>query len=143
MGYVSSVPEAFDIYFNKPPFSDIKRKTLYPKDAIKLIKRFNGIAVLAHPQTLKLNFNDFEEKVKELKSFGLDGLECYHSKQTREEMHFFKDLAIKNNLIFTCGSDFHGIHVKPDTKMGSGINNNLLNNDGEIILKNLKLLKNN
>ena len=96
--------------------------------------------MLAHPQTLQLEFYDFEEKIKELKNLGLDGLECYHSKQTGKEMHFYKNVAIKNNLLFTCGSDFHGINVKPNTKMGSGINNNILNNDGKIILENLKKL---
>lgn len=137
-GYISCTADAYDIYFNQTPFNKIKRELLSPKDAISLIKKFNGVAVLAHPQTLKLEFYDFEEKVIELKNLGLDGLECYHSKQTSEEMYFYKNVAIKNNLLFTCGSDFHGINVKPDTKMGSGINNNILNDDGEIILNNLK-----
>lgn len=137
-GCISCTSDAYDMYFNKPPFNEIKREALLPEEAILLIKRFSGIAILAHPQTLKLDFNEFKIKVKELKKLGLDGLECYHSKQTREEMKFYKDIAIKNNLLFTCGSDFHGINVKPDTEMGSGINNNIINDNGKIILASLK-----
>jgi predicted metal-dependent phosphoesterase TrpH len=128
-GYISTVNEAFDKYFNQYPYNTIKREAILPENAIKIIKDFNGIAVLAHPYTLKLDETELENKIKELISFGLEGIECYHSDHSKEQVELYKKLAKKYNLIITCGSDFHGPTITPDIVMGSGINGNLINDD--------------
>jgi predicted metal-dependent phosphoesterase TrpH len=132
-GYISTVNEAFDKYFNQYPYNTIKREAISPENAIKIIKDFNGIAVLAHPYTLKLDETELENKIKELISFGLEGIECYHSDHSKEQVELYKKLAKKYNLIITCGSDFHGPTVTPDIVMGSGINGNLINDDVRMI----------
>ena len=43
-------------------------------------------------------------------------------------------MAQELNLLISGGSDYHGKGVKPDTKLGTGKNNNLK-------IKNLSLLK--
>lgn len=125
-GYIQNKQEMFDKYFNQPPLSQFKKSTKTPREVIDLIKRANGMAVLAHPQFLKLNDDDLVAKIKELKWYGLDGMECYHSKQTKEEMNKYNKMAKALNLVVTKGTDFHGPNVKPETELGTGNNNNLI-----------------
>lgn len=136
-GYIKENRELFKKYFNKPPFEQIKRKSFLPKEVIEIIKEANGIAILAHPQSLKLNEKELREKVAELKSYGLDGLECYHSKQTPEEMELFKKIAKENNLLISKGSDYHGPITKPNIELGTGINNNIVSKEEDEILESL------
>lgn len=136
-GYIKTKSEMFDKYFNQPPLCGIKKSTLSPEEIIKLIKRANGIAVLAHPQSLKLSDAELMKKIAELKSYGLDGLECWHSNQTPEQMQRFKEMAIQMNLIMTKGSDYHGPITKPEIELGSGMNNNIVSQGDEILLKSL------
>ena len=135
--YIKTKNEIFDNYFNKPPLSDIKKTRYSPEFLIKLIKKANGIAVLAHPQSLKLDDKELEIKLTELISYGLDGLECYHSKQTPEQMHTFKALAKKLNLLVTKGSDYHGPIIKPEVELGTGKNGNIVSTEEDEILEKL------
>ena len=84
------------------------------KDSISIIKDNGGKAVLAHPgNNLKNRFELFDEIIK----LGLDGIEVfcsYHDRPTAE--HFYQE-AKKNNLMITCGSDFHGT-TKPSVRLG-------------------------
>lgn len=106
-GYIKEKSEIFDKYFNKPPFTEIENFSYTAKEVISLIKEIGGLAILAHPQSLELDINSLEQKIIELKEYGLDGLECYHSKQSFEEMKQFKQLAQKLNLLISKGSDYH------------------------------------
>ena len=124
-GYIQNKQEMFDRFFNQPPLKQLKKSTKTPRQIIELIKRANGMAVLAHPQFLKLNDEELVAKVRELKWYGLDGMECYHSKQTIEEMNKYNKIAKDLNLVITKGTDFHGPNVKPETELGTGNNNNL------------------
>ena len=47
----------------------------------ELIRNSDGNYVM----TLNLNEDNLRNQIKVLKSYGLDGIECYHSKQTLEE----------------------------------------------------------
>lgn len=137
-GYISTVEEGFKKYFDNPPYNQVKRILVEPKKIIEIIKKANGISILAHPQSLKLTDNELEEKIQELISYGLDGLECYHSKQTNEQMDLYKKIAKKYNLLISKGSDFHGEKIKPDIKLGIGINNNILKEDDTDIYGKIK-----
>lgn len=135
--YIQNKYEIFDKYFNQPPFNKLEKNVYSPKDIITMIKEANGIAVLAHPQSLKLSIDELTKTLIELKSYGLDGLECIHSNQSSDEMLAFKNLAKSLNLIITKGSDYHGPIVKPDIKLGTGINGNIISNEEDIILETL------
>jgi predicted metal-dependent phosphoesterase TrpH len=39
---------------------------------------------------------------------GIQGLECYYSRYSKEEIEFLIDCAKKNNLLISGGSDYHG-----------------------------------
>ncbi len=123
-GYCSSVSEAFDKYLMDDKVRKIK-KTITKEDCISLINNAGGIAVLAHPWTLKLTDEELYEELKYLVSLGLKGIEIYHSKNTKEQIEYYKQLAKEFNLITTGGTDYHGKEIKPEIELGTGINNNL------------------
>ena len=134
-GYILDKKTIFSDYFNCKPLCEVEEFVYEPEEIIKMIKEANGIAVLAHPQKLKLNDIDLENKIIELLSYGLEGIECYHSDQTLEEMKKLRIIADKYQLLVTKGSDYHGPIVKPLIHLGTGINNNITNDEEHIILK--------
>lgn len=130
--------------FKDEVFQKIKRKTYEADDIIRHIKANGGLVILAHPQSLELSFEELRKKLQELKSYGLDGLECYHSNQTSEEMIEFKKIAGELDLLISKGSDYHGPKVKKDIDLGTGINGNIIideNIENEIINKMKERLK--
>lgn len=137
-GYFKENEEVYSKYFSQSPFKEIKRETYKADDIIRHIKANGGLAILAHPQSLELSFEELRKKLQELKSYGLDGLECYHSNQTSEEMIEFKKIAGELDLLISKGSDYHGPKVKKDIDLGTGIGGNILideNIENEIISK--------
>lgn len=53
-------------------------------------------------------------------SYGLKGIEVFHSSHSKEEMGYYLEIANKYNLLVSGGSDFHGESVKPDIELGTG-----------------------
>ncbi len=115
LGIVSSTGQAFEQYLVQ---YNVERKNLDIQTAIALIRRCDGVPVLAHPgeRTYSLyhpdkgrDYDDIPAQVEELKSFGLLGLECiypYHEKINKVE--FYTNLTKKMGLIVTGSRDFHG-----------------------------------
>lgn len=126
-GYSKTVKEAFDKYLINA-YEKIRNKNtkgLYYEECFKYIKNANGLVGLAHPKTLKLNDNELFNLLKEMKTKGLDFIECYHSTFTKEETEKYIKMAKKLNLLISGGSDYHGEIIKPDIKIGTGKNENL------------------
>lgn len=102
-GYVNDINEAFEKYLDvaKPAYVD--RYKLSVEDTIRLIHECGGISVLAHPGTLKN---------KDIMTYcaekGIMGIECYHSKHSKNDEKLTKSFAERKGLIITGGSDFHG-----------------------------------
>ena len=72
------------------------------------------MAVLAHPgNNLKGKFDIFDEMVEK----GLQGVECFSSYHSLETNDYFYQKAKELDLLFTCGSDFHG-KTKPAIHLG-------------------------
>lgn len=102
-GYVHSIPEAFSLYLDKDKPAYVERYELRVKDAIELIHSIGGISVLAHPGLLLKR-----EPVTFCIEKGIMGIECFHTKHSREDTEFFIKLCIQYGLLQTGGSDFHG-----------------------------------
>jgi 3',5'-nucleoside bisphosphate phosphatase len=85
--------------------------------AIREIKKMGGVPVLAHPSDTPV------EDVHALIDAGLMGLEVYTSYHDGPASAKFLALAQDRKVLVTAGSDFHGIKVKPDVKLG-GIEEN-------------------
>ena len=105
---VKSRDEAFvDLLHNESRFY-VSHAAPTPVEAIALIKRAGGVAVIAHPfaslrgQVLKAeNFSD-------LVAAGLDGIEVDHRDQNPDERGMLRTIAQELNLVVTGSSDYHG-----------------------------------
>lgn len=109
-GYASTEGEALSKYLHKggsayvecsyPPFSVVAQK----------IHDAAGVVSLAHPAEYGLNDEETEILIKNLMDYGLEAIEVIHPSQNFIYSKKLQDIAIKHNLAFTGGSDFHGNH---------------------------------
>lgn len=83
------------------------------EEAISTIHKYGGIAVMAHPV---INLGGKEELLPAFLDLGLDGMEVFSSYHDEAATAHYYDLATKNGLLLTCGSDFHG-KTKPSVKL--------------------------
>lgn len=141
-GYASNVTEAFVKFLTSKKLKKISRKKLPPKSCIELINRAGGIAILAHPKSLGLSEANTIKKIKELKNYGLSGIEAYHSGNSLKESKTYKKIADELGLLITCGSDFHGIYDKKE-ELGRGIANNLPTYDESIVNRIIEAIEKN
>ena len=96
----------------KPCYTEVIFPSL--EKTIQLINDHGGVAVLAHPgNNLKGKFDIFDEMVEK----GLQGVECFSSYHSLETNDYFYQKAKELDLLFTCGSDFHG-KTKPAIHLG-------------------------
>ena len=101
--YVQTFDEAFARYLGYHASAYVPKKHFDVDHAIDLIHRVGGVAILAHPGTLK-----HDEYIPDFVDMGLDGLEAFHSKHTRNLIGHYRGLAEKHGIVFTGGSDCHG-----------------------------------
>lgn len=116
-GYVPTNRDAFDRYLDTKDFQKIERFKASAQECVDAIKSSGGAACFAHPYQVHLDEEALEGLVRTLKSYGLDGIECYYPKHTPQQQAFYLYLAEKYGLHPTGGSDFHGERVKPDVQL--------------------------
>ena len=113
----------FESNKNSPFYYDSSK---YYDDCDTLIKKIHdagGLAFLAHG--LLYLFENVRESVEKIISTtDIDGLECIYPLFNDEEREFMLDLCKKYNKFSSGGSDYHAKN-KPETFMGTGINNNI------------------
>ena len=116
-GVVKSVQQAFDRLLKKgrPAFAPCRRYSA--AEAIELIKKSGGLAVLAHPATIDPALASIRRLLEYLKGLGLDGIEVFYPRHARRQVAILQALTADFDLLATGGSDFHG-EVKPDTCLG-------------------------
>lgn len=103
-GFVHSIQEAFNKYIGNGRPCYVKKFRLTPAEAINMIYRLKGLAVLAHPYTIG---ND--ELIPGFVQLGLRGIEVYYPEHNRSATGHYRDLAEKYGLLITGGSDCHGL----------------------------------
>lgn len=118
-GHVADKMEAFDRYLAKGKPAYAERYRLSPADGIAVIRQAGGVAVLAHPLTLKLTDKALRRRLGELREMGLQGLEVYYSEHTPAMEQRYGAMARELGLALTGGSDFHG-DANPKIRMGIG-----------------------
>ncbi len=109
---VKTRQEAFDKYLVK---CDVPKYPLYLEEASKLIREAGGKLVLAHPNdphgtslaALTKVLTEQTEIVKEKMFPSIDGIECWHSRNTPETTNHYTAFARENGLMMTGGSDCH------------------------------------
>lgn len=102
-GNCRSTKEAFDNYLSNTSPAFVLKETPTVQEIIDIIHNAGGVAVLAHPHTL---FDD--TMIDDFILMGLDGLEAFYAKYDKKMVDHYDEIALKNNLLRTGGSDFHG-----------------------------------
>ena len=124
-GYADNYKEAFLKYLVKGKSAYVKGQKLTYKETLKIINEAGGIAILAHPGKIYRKI-EIENIIKELKCYGLKGIEVYHPSHSKEQINSFYNLSKKYKLLITGGSDFHGAANKEIFLGSQGINELLL-----------------
>ncbi len=109
-GIVSSIQEAFDKYLAKGRPFYVPKVLLTPKEAIELAQASNSLPVLAHPKSLESQGNKLSSYLRELRDYGLVGVESYYSRYSPEERSELANVAKTLSLVATGGSDYHGTY---------------------------------
>ncbi len=107
-GYVSDLERAFrDLLVpGKPGY--VPQLYMRPHDAVGLILRAGGVAVLAHPGRLK-----DESIIDELIEAGIGGIETFYPSHSPGQVAHFREIAAGAGLVLTAGSDFHDPKYSP------------------------------
>ena len=103
-GFCASLDEAFERFLKKNRPAWVPKFKISALEAIGLIHEAGGLAVMAHP-----GLNRTDEVIPELVAFGLDGLECFHTKHSASTSAHYSRMAQEFNLAITGGSDCHGL----------------------------------
>jgi len=120
-GYIPEMGEFIETIMNEGCKAYVKKQTISPKEAAKLIRNAGGKVVLAHPVAYQNEEKLTEENIKEIiKDMKADGIESYYIYTNRDnkkvnDIEKWNKIAEELNLITTIGSDFHkydGVHVK-------------------------------
>jgi predicted metal-dependent phosphoesterase TrpH len=102
-GYVKSISEAFARYLGyHSPYYEPK-KNIHSREVIQKIKNCKGVPVIAHPGII-----NSEQILYQLIMDGALGIEVWHPEHTSRYQQKFCEIALKNGLLMTGGSDYHG-----------------------------------
>lgn len=104
-GYARSMEEAFQRYLVA---CNVEKRFFPLADAIDLIHRAGGVAVLAHPAFIHIDDEQFRHLLDRCVAFGLDGVECHFGGVTRQRIDWYITEARRRKLLVTGGSDYHG-----------------------------------
>ncbi len=106
----------FDLYSDHlQPYTQgesVKGSFLRAENVIKAIHNANGVSILAHPARYRI---DFRTLIQEAHILGIDGIETWYDynlsskwSPSYEVCNPISQLAIKLNILSTCGTDTHG-----------------------------------
>jgi hypothetical protein len=109
-GWAVDFRDAFDRYLGNGRAAFVPKEALAVSDAIAMIHRAGGLAILAHP-----GGGGTREHVESLAALGLDGLEIRHPGNSSEDMSRLSALADHFGLVPSGGSDWHGAGDGPRT----------------------------
>ncbi len=114
---VKSMNEAFAIYLRKDGLAYAGRQELMAADAIDLIRKAGGVAVLAHPLTIDRTMIKLPSVLQALRQIKLAGIEAYYPTHSGSVRKKLVNLGKEYDMIITGGSDFHG-SIRSGTKLG-------------------------
>lgn len=113
-GYFANVQDVFDALLHKGGPAYVPQPKLSPYEAVELIHKAKGIAVLAHPSELEniTLANILLDKVN------FDGIEVYHPSADLALREYWGKIAYTRGLLKSGGSDFHGIPDRFPNELG-------------------------
>ena len=102
-GHCSNLDEAFRRFLKKGKPAWAPKEKMSAAEAIELIHRAGGLAVMAHPGIARM-----DEIIPDLVAAGLDGLECFYIRHSTAMTEHYLMCAERHGLLVTGGSDCHG-----------------------------------
>ena len=102
-GHVSSRDEAFDKYLGDDGPARTKKTYTTTAEGIELIHSAGGVAIIAHPRTVKR----LGEVLPKMVGEGIDGIEVFAEKYGAEDRARYAGMARENGLVPAGGSDYH------------------------------------
>jgi 3',5'-nucleoside bisphosphate phosphatase len=102
-GWATDARDAFDRYLGNGRPAFVAKERLTMRDAIEMVHRSGGIAVLAHP-----SHAGTRERIEGLVAVGLDGIEVLHPSHSGEDVSRLRALTEFFGLVPSGGSDWHG-----------------------------------
>lgn len=105
-GYVRDMQDAFVRYLLP---CDVPKRYFPVDEALATIKRLGGVAVLAHPTTITNEREALTKAIEQLMEMGLAGLEVYNNVCSEQDSAYLRSFAEKRGMVWTGGSDYHGI----------------------------------
>lgn len=102
-GLARSVHEVFGRYLGPDGIAYVPKTKLSIPKAVELIHEHQGVAVIAHPGMYRI------DNVAERCLDFLDGIEVWYPEHAPSFEDHLYALALRNRLIPTGGSDYHGI----------------------------------
>ena len=111
--YVDNWEEVFDKYIGRGKPGYVNRNKITPFEAIDIIKKSNGIPVIAHPGLI-----ENQQIIEQLINYGVSGIEVFYPEHNKKTTKKYLELAKGNELLITGGSDCHGPKNKEGIKLG-------------------------
>ena len=140
--YIPKKGEFIETVMNEGCPAYVRKETITPKEAAKLIRNAGGKVVLAHPVAYKYEDDLDDEEilniVKEIKPDAIEANYIYIDRNNNkiDEVEKWNTFANNNNLKVTIGSDFHnkdGIHpeiglINEDIELSNSEIENIIHN---------------
>jgi len=94
------------------------------KQVVQVIHNAGGLAFLAHPFMYGRDLDNVDKFIQDAVASGIDGIEIKHSENRVGDDKYLLNIAEKNNLFTSGGTDYHG-KPKPNINLLTGIENNV------------------
>lgn len=105
-GYDYTMDYIFNNFIGNGCKAYVPTLKLSTQDGINLLKKYNAVVFLAHPKLIK------NSSIEKFLDMGIDGIEAFYYQNTPDETEYYFNFAKKNNILSSCGSDFHGDLIK-------------------------------
>jgi predicted metal-dependent phosphoesterase TrpH len=113
-GAVATVKEAFDRFIGEGQPAYVQRYRLEAEEAVRLVRGAGGTTTVAHPGVSKLE----RHQLVRLRAAGVEGLEVHHADHVPSLREKYMRIAEELDLVPTAGSDYHGVTISPDRRLG-------------------------
>ncbi len=118
-GAAGSVEEVFDRWLAQGRPAYVPKARVSPESIARLARDSGGVAVLAHPLSLGMDWDQLEAALDEFRQAGFVGIEAIYGGYAQPDRQRLAALAANLDLVATGGSDYHGA-AKADLAVGTG-----------------------
>lgn len=116
-GYAGSIQEAFSKFLAEGTPAYYPKMKVDAEKIINLIKRAKGVPVIAHPAHYARKTNVWL-LIEELIKKGCEGVEVFHPDNPPEFSYALLEFSLKNGLMISGGSDYHGKGFESRAELG-------------------------